>query len=45
MINGAEEFIEAGRIMSIPTTIGFEVRTGWSKRRLKAAGSTTRTDH
>lgn len=29
-INGAEEFIEAGEIMGIATTIGFEVRTDWS---------------
>jgi hypothetical protein len=29
-INGAEEFIEAGEILGIPTTIGFEIRTDWS---------------
>ena len=29
-INGAEEFIEAGKIMGIATTIGFEIRTDWS---------------
>lgn len=27
---GAEEFIEAGRILGIATTIGFEIRTDWS---------------
>jgi len=27
---GAEEFIEAGKILGIPTTIGFEIRTDWS---------------
>lgn len=34
-INGAEEFIEAGRVMGVPTTIGFEVRTDWSGTALK----------
>ena len=29
-ILGAEEFIEAGRILGIATTIGFEMRTDWS---------------
>ena len=29
-VNGAPEFIEAGRIMGIATTIGFEMRTDWS---------------
>lgn len=29
-INGAEEFIEAGEILGIATTIGFEIRTDWS---------------
>ena len=29
-INGAEEFIEAGKILAIATTIGFEIRTDWS---------------
>lgn len=33
-INGAEEFIEAGEILGIPTTIGFEVRTDWSNTSL-----------
>jgi len=27
---GAQEFIEAGRILKIATTIGFEIRTDWS---------------
>ena len=27
---GAEEFIKAGKIMGIPTTIGYEIRTDWS---------------
>jgi len=27
---GAEEFIEAGKIMKIATTVGFEIRTDWS---------------
>ena len=30
-INGAEEFIRAGEILGIPTTIGFEMRTDWSE--------------
>jgi len=30
-INGAKEFIEAGEILGMPTTIGFEMRTDWSK--------------
>ena len=30
-INGAEEFIRAGEILGIPTTIGFEIRTDWSE--------------
>jgi len=34
-INGAEEFIEAGEILGIPTTIGFEIRTDWSNTPLK----------
>ncbi len=29
-INGAPEFIEAGEILGLPTTIGFEMRTDWS---------------
>ena len=29
-INGAEEFIEAGKVLAIATTIGFEIRTDWS---------------
>jgi len=29
-VGGAEEFIEAGEILDIPTTIGFEIRTDWS---------------
>ena len=29
-INGAPEFVEAGEIFKIPTTIGFEMRTDWS---------------
>lgn len=29
-INGAEEFIEAGKTLGISTTIGFEIRTDWS---------------
>ena len=33
-INGAEEFIEAGRILGIATTIGFEMRTDWTQTRL-----------
>ena len=33
-INGAEEFIEAGIILGIPTTIGFEIRTDWSQTKL-----------
>lgn len=33
-INGAEEFIEAGKIMGIATTIGFEMRTDWSDTKL-----------
>lgn len=28
-VSGAREFIEAGEILHIPTTIGFEVRTDW----------------
>ncbi len=28
-IAGAEEFIEAGKIMKIATTVGFEIRTDW----------------
>ena len=34
-INGAQEFIEAGKIMGIATTIGFEIRTDWSDTALK----------
>jgi hypothetical protein len=34
-INGAQEFIEAGRILGIATTIGFEIRSDWSKTELK----------
>jgi hypothetical protein len=34
-ISGAGEFIEAGEILGIPTTIGFEVRTDWSATPLK----------
>ena len=33
-INGAEEFIEAGKILGMPTTIGFELRTDWSNTKL-----------
>ena len=29
-INGAPEFIGAGEILGIPTTVGFEMRTDWS---------------
>jgi hypothetical protein len=29
-VGGAEEFIEAGEILGIPTTVGFEIRTDWS---------------
>lgn len=29
-IAGAKEFIEAGKIMGIATTVGFEIRTDWS---------------
>ncbi len=29
-IAGAKEFIEAGKIIGIPTTIGYEMRTDWS---------------
>lgn len=34
-INGAEEFIKAGEILGIATTIGFEIRTDWSDTPLK----------
>lgn len=34
-INGAQEFIEAGEILEIPTTIGFEIRTDWSGTALR----------
>ena len=34
-INGAEEFIRAGDIMGIATTIGFEIRTDWDDTPLK----------
>ncbi len=34
-INGTEEFIEAGEILEIPTTIGFEIRTDWSGTALR----------
>ena len=34
-VNGAEEFIAAGEILGIPTTIGFEIRTDWSNTMLK----------
>lgn len=34
-INGAGEFIWAGEILGIPTTIGFEMRTDWSGTPLK----------
>ncbi len=33
-INGAHEFIQAGEILGIPTTIGFEIRTDWSNTKL-----------
>ncbi len=33
-VNGAEEFIEAGKILGIATTIGFEIRTDWSGTKL-----------
>ncbi len=33
-INGAEEFIKAGEILGIATTIGFEMRADWSKTSL-----------
>ncbi len=29
-ISGAKEFIEAGKIIGITTTVGFEIRTDWS---------------
>lgn len=31
---GAREFIEAGKIIGLPTTIGFEIRTDWSDTKL-----------
>jgi len=31
---GAKEFIEAGKILGIPTTIGYEIRTDWSDTQL-----------
>ncbi|MCK5128636.1 MAG: PHP domain-containing protein [Clostridiales bacterium] len=31
---GANEFIRAGRILDVPTTIGFEIRTDWSDTKL-----------
>ena len=31
---GAKEFIEAGKIIGIPTTIGYETRTDWSDTKL-----------
>ena len=34
-IGGAEEFIAAGEIFGIATTIGFEIRTDWSDTRLR----------
>ena len=34
-LRGAEEFIKAGEIMHMPTTIGFEIRTDWSDTKLK----------
>lgn len=34
-VSGAEEFIEAGKILGIATTIGFEIRTDWTNTRLK----------
>lgn len=34
-ISGAEEFIKAGEIICIATTIGFEIRVDFSKTRLK----------
>ena len=34
-VGGAKEFVEAGEILNIPTTIGFEVRTDWSNTPLK----------
>ena len=33
-ICGAEEFIRAGEILGIPTTIGFELRTDWTNTKL-----------
>ncbi len=27
---GAKEFVDAGRIAGMPTTIGYEIRTDWS---------------
>lgn len=33
-VNGAEEFAEAGSILGIATTAGFEMRTDWSGTRL-----------
>jgi len=33
-INGAEEFIKAGEILGMPTTIGFEIRTDWTNTKL-----------
>ncbi len=34
-ICGAEEFIEAGRMLGIATTIGFEIRTDWDDTSLR----------
>ncbi len=34
-VNGSEEFIEAGKILGIATTCGFEIRTDWSATSLK----------
>ncbi len=34
-INGSREFIEAGKIMGMPTTIGAELRVDFSKTKLK----------
>jgi hypothetical protein len=33
-ISGAQEFIEAGKILGIATTVGFEIRTDWRKTQL-----------
>jgi hypothetical protein len=42
-IAGAREFIEAGRIIGLPTTIGAECRVSFADTPWPDAGSTTRT--